>query len=75
MNDQVAAVTAMLAETPDSLRVWLRDLRDNRPARYRKLFAHCTPLEADALSDDQLAVNLATVCRELERFRKRHLLH
>jgi hypothetical protein len=42
MNDQVAAVTAMLAETPDNLRVWLRELRDNRPARYRKLFAHCT---------------------------------
>jgi hypothetical protein len=65
----------MLAETSDSLRVWLRDLRDNRPARYRRLFAHCTPLEADALSDDQLAVNLTTVCRELERFRKRHLPH
>ena len=50
VSDQVSAFTAMLAETPDSLRVWLRELRDNRPARYRKLFAHCTPLEADALS-------------------------
>jgi hypothetical protein len=69
-------------ETPDSMREKLRDLRDDAPDTYRKMFRPLLPLDAlpaDALSDRQLEVICAAMLDGLARLalrdRRRSTLH